>query len=67
MSVVTYEAIVEDGKLRLLEPVALPEKTRVYVVVPQPKLLEPALPQKNIRTPRLTNPADASDFVMEVS
>jgi hypothetical protein len=66
MSVATYEAIVEDGKLRLLEPVALPEKTRVYVVVPQTKLPEPALP-KTIRTPRLKNPTDAADFVMEVN
>ena len=65
MSVVTYEAIVEDGKLRLLEPVSLPENTRVYVVVPQPKLPEPAL-TKTIRTPRLKNPSDASDFVMEI-
>ncbi|WP_309713578.1 antitoxin family protein [Armatimonas sp.] len=66
MSVVTYEAIVENGKLRLLEPVSLPEQTRVYVVVPQPKL--PELPEtKKIRTPHLKNPADVADFVMEVS
>ena len=66
MSVVTYEAIVEDGKLRLLEPITLPEKARVFVVVPQPKLPE-AEHTKAIRTPRLKNPADAGDFVMEVS
>ena len=62
MSVVTYEAIVENGTLRLLEPVVLPEHTKVYVVVPESKVNS----VKNIRTPRLKNPEQAVDFVMEV-
>jgi hypothetical protein len=34
MSVVTFEGIVDDGQIRLKTNIRLPEKTRVYVVVP---------------------------------
>jgi hypothetical protein len=34
MKVTTYEAIVENGQIKLAEAVRLPEHTRVYVVVP---------------------------------
>ncbi len=63
MSVLTYEAVVEDGKVRLLEPVTLPENVRIYVVVTDTKIQPP----KQIRSPRLKNPAEATDFVLEVS
>lgn len=61
MSVVTYEAIVENGILRLLESVTLPEKTKVYVVVPASGETIP----KHIRTPRLKNREQNADFMME--
>jgi hypothetical protein len=63
MSVLTYEAVVEEGKVRLLEPVVLPENVRVYVVVTDTRVQ----PTKQIRTPRLKNPSEAADFVLEVS
>jgi hypothetical protein len=62
MKGVTYEATVEDGQVRLLEAVRLPEHTRVYVVVPD---VEDA-PRHHVRSPRLAHPEQASDFVMEV-
>jgi predicted DNA-binding antitoxin AbrB/MazE fold protein len=63
MSVITYEAIVKDGVLQLLEPVHLPENTRVYVVVPEAER-ETCLV---IRAPRLKDRNRASEFTMEVS
>ena len=32
MRVETYEAIVEDGQIKLVEPAHLPEHAKVYVV-----------------------------------
>lgn len=62
MSVTTFEAIVEDGQIKLLNPFRLPEKTRVYVVVP-----DIDAPSKiSLRSPRLAHPEQAADFVKEV-
>jgi predicted DNA-binding antitoxin AbrB/MazE fold protein len=62
MSVTTLEAIVEDGQIKLLHPLRLPEKTRVYVVVPG--LEAPA--KIVIRSPRLAHPEQAAHFVKEI-
>lgn len=62
MKVVTYEAVVEDGKVSLPKTVHLPERARVYVLVPQPD--EP--PGASVHSPRLAHPEQASDFVKEV-
>lgn len=62
MKVVTYEATVENGQVKLPETVHLPEHARVYVVVPG---VEEA-PQFHIRSPRLARPEQASEFVKEV-
>lgn len=35
MTIATYEGIVEKGKVRLKPGVRLPDKTKVYVVVPE--------------------------------
>jgi hypothetical protein len=63
MKVATYEATVESGQIRLTEPVTLPERARVYVVVPgihdQTRF--------HIYSPRLAHPARAGDFVKEVT
>ncbi len=65
MAVVTFEGIVEDGRVKLDPGVALPENTRVYVVVPD------AQPRRQARTrvlsPRLAHREDAKDFELEVS
>ena len=34
MKILTYDAIVERGEVKLSEPVRLPEHAKVYVVVP---------------------------------
>lgn len=62
MKVLTYEAIVEHGEVKLPETVKLPEHARVYVVVPGVE----DLPPSTIHTPRLLRPEQASDFAMEI-
>ena len=61
MKVVTYEAVVERGEVKLPETVRLPEHTRVYVVVPGVE----DLPPSRILSPRLIRPEQVSDFAME--
>ena len=62
MSVVCYECVVENGRVQLPAGVVLPDKTRVYVVVPgaSPK------PIAHIASPHLAHPEQAADFVLEV-
>jgi hypothetical protein len=62
MRVTTYEAVVENGQIRFLEAVRLPEHSRVYVVVPG---IEEASPY-HVRSPRLVHPERAADFTKEV-
>lgn len=59
----TYEATVENGNIRLPDEVSLPENTRVYVVV----LGLEVVSARPLVSPRLTNRAQATDFVKEVS
>lgn len=63
MKVATYEATVENGQIRLTQPVNLPEQTKVYVVVPG----VPDVPRYHIASPRLARPESAADFVKEVT
>jgi hypothetical protein len=62
MSVLTLEGWVEGGQVRLLEKTALPERTKVFVVVPGADR-----PTPRLRTPRLADPAQAGQFEMEVT
>ena len=62
MKVVTYEAVVENGHVRLPPGVVLPEKTTVYVVVPGTKVQRTA----HFRSPRLADPAQAARLELEV-
>jgi hypothetical protein len=62
MKVTAYEAIVENGRIRLSEPVSLPEQTRVYVIVPS---LEVS-PAFQVPSPRLAHPEQATDFAKRV-
>ena len=62
MKVLTYEAIVERGEVKLPETVRLPEHAKVYVVVPG---VEDPSPSR-IQTPRLLRPEQVSDFAMEI-
>ena len=63
MKVVTYEATVENGQIKLSEPVRLPESTRVYVVGPDVEEVSSV----HVASPRLARPERAADFVKEVS
>ena len=60
MKVATFEAVVENGQIRLPGSVHLPEKAKVYVVIP-------GVPSAAyIGSPRLAHPEQASDFEKEV-
>jgi hypothetical protein len=63
MKVATYEATVENGQIRLSEPVRLPEHAKVYVVVPAAEEIQ----RFYIASPRLAQPERAVDFVKEVT
>jgi hypothetical protein len=63
MKITTYEGTVENGQIKLSEPVSLPEHTKVYVVVPG--IETPTT--FHIYSPRLVEPERAGDFTMKVS
>ena len=63
MGIVTYEGIVDHGQIRLKTPVHLPDKTKVYIVVPE----IPLEPVAHIASPRLAHAEQVVDFKMEVS
>ena len=62
------DAIFSQGAFRPLEPLALPEGTRVRLSVEDNATIAKASPTgvAKIRTPRLAHKEDAADFVMEV-
>lgn len=62
MSVLTFEGIVEQGQIQLKTSVRLPDKTKVYVIVPDVLVEQFA----NIFSPRLAHPEQAADFKLEV-
>jgi len=63
MSVTTFEAIIENGQVRLPEEVVLPERQIVFVVVPG--TAEPTT--RNFPSLQVTNPVDAKQFEMTVT
>jgi hypothetical protein len=62
MGVTTVEGIVENGQIRLPAAVRLPERTKVYVVIPDVEVQ----PVAYIGSPRLVHPEQAADFTKEV-
>lgn len=62
MGVTTFEGVVENGQIRLPAAVRLPERTRVYVVIPDVEVQSVAY----IGSPRLVHPEQAADFQKEV-
>lgn len=58
MSVTTIEGVVENGQIRLPASVRLPERARVYVIVPDTEVS----PIAYVGSPRLAHPEQASDF-----
>ena len=62
MNVTTFQGVVENGQIRLPEYVNLPEKTKVYVVIPDVTVR----PRVYIGSPRLVHPEQSADFKKEV-
>ncbi|MEW6297436.1 MAG: hypothetical protein AB1671_06815 [Thermodesulfobacteriota bacterium] len=62
MGVATFEGVVENGQIRLPATVRLPERTKVYVIVPDVEVQ----PVAYIGSPRLVQPEHATDFQKEV-
>jgi hypothetical protein len=58
----TYEGVVENGQVRLPPNADIPEKTRVYVLVPDVETKNPLY----IASPRLVRPEQAKDFEKQV-
>ena len=54
----TFQGVVENGRIRLAPDVHLPEKAMVYVVVPEFTVPEVG----TIGSPRLAYPEQAVDF-----
>ncbi len=62
MGVATFEGIVEQGRIWLHGSITLPERTKVYLVVPDFE----AQKQVHVRSPRLLHPEQAADFAKEI-
>jgi hypothetical protein len=54
----TYEGIIENGRVTLPPNTDIPDKTRVYVLVPDME----AQSTLRIASPRLVHPEQAKDF-----
>lgn len=59
---VTFEGVIENGHVTLPENVSIPEKTRVYVLVPDGE----TYPAPTIASPRLAHPEQAKDFETQI-
>lgn len=60
--IATLEGIIENGQIRLKDNVSLPNKTKVYVIIPDIE----TTPIAQIKSPRLANPQDYGDFTKQV-
>jgi hypothetical protein len=58
----TYEGIIENGHVTLPPDVGIPDKTRVYVVVPGSETVS----RFHVASPHLVNPEQAKDFEKRV-
>jgi len=66
MGVFAVKGVVENGRIRLPEDVALPERATVYVLIPDVSAAPPPRPPAHLRSPRLARPEQAADFVKQV-
>jgi len=62
VQVTAIEGVVENGKIRLREDIALAENTRVYVIVADGR----GGPVSHVRTPKLAHPEQAGDFRKQI-
>lgn len=63
MAILTVQAVIEKGQIRLPTDLHLPDQTKVYVVVPD---VETEQTVSSIPSPRLAHPEQAEDFKKEV-
>ena len=59
---VTYEGFIENGRVRLSLNVGIPEKTRVYVLVPDAENLS----GPRVASPHLVRPEQLKDFEKQI-
>jgi len=65
MKIITYEGVVENGRVQLPSGVSLPEKAKVFVIVPED--VESGAPQTaRVCSPRLVHPEQANDFAKQI-
>jgi hypothetical protein len=62
MKVTTFEGIVKNGQIQLPIDVHLPEKAKVYVVIPDVEIKQ----NSYIGSPKLVHKEQASDFKKEI-
>lgn len=62
MKVTTFQGVVENGQIKLPDGVRLPDKAKVYVVVPDFDAQSVA----HISSPRLVHPEQIDDFKKQV-
>jgi hypothetical protein len=61
MQVAAFEGVVENGQIRLTTNINLPEKTKVYVIIPGFETKKGF----HVYSPRLAHPEQAADFQKE--
>ncbi len=65
MKAAMYEGVVEHGCIHVAGDVSLPDKAKVFIVVPE--VIEVETPRTPcIASPRLAHPEQASEFIKEV-
>lgn len=67
MTILTVEGVIEDGVVRLKGKVNLPEKTKVYVIVPELEYGESQPVTAHVSSPRLAIREQIVDFHMDVT
>jgi len=62
MSVLTLEGVVENGQIKLSTKMRLPEKKKVFVIIPDFETKKVT----HVYSPRFANPEDVVDFKKKV-
>jgi hypothetical protein len=62
MQVTAFEGIIEKGQIKLTGNIHLPERTKVYVIIPDAE----AKSAFHVYAPRLAHPEQAADFKKEM-
>lgn len=62
MRITTYEAIIENGQVRLTEDAYIPDNTKVYVIVPTGEFTS----RVRLASPRLAHAEQAAAFAKDV-